>query len=222
MTGALFLLVTDAATERVGNMALRRRAEQRIAKYGLEGSTKLQRLLQDRVSNIDLDGLSCVAGTPSSIDVAFKVTTIQYYYALESSEIISNHEVEDLAISLFEMVSSRTLWCTSETSPPINVITPPVRKLAVLQQYPERMSIDVEFSQVLRLYFSHSFIFSIAQLLNSQRIIDRYRLKRPEDWPLFLSRRHHSMRLSMTVRTRKRAFVKTFDLACPNTTFCLF
>lgn len=179
--GALFLLATDAATERVENMTLRRRAEQRITKNGWEGSTTLQRVLQDRVSGVDSDGLSCVAGIPSSTDLEFEYTTIEYYYALESSEKISHTEVQQLEDILFGMVSSRILWCTSltETSPPVNVTIPSTRKLARMQQYPERMSIDVEFSRMLRLYFSHPFVFSILQFLVSQRIT--VRLKRPED-----------------------------------------
>jgi hypothetical protein len=159
ITGALFLLATDATTEGVENMA-----EQPIAKYGWEGSTTLQRVLQDRVSGVDSDGLSCVVGTPSSTEVASKFTTIQYYYAIESSQIISNTEVQELANSLFRMVSSSILWCTSvtETSSAIDAIIPPIRKLALMQQYPERTSIDVEFSQMLRLYFSHPFVFPLS------------------------------------------------------------
>jgi hypothetical protein len=159
---------------------------------------------------------------PSSTDAVYKYTRIEYYYALESSEIIGHAEVQELEEILFGMVSSRILWCTSETSPAINVTIPSTRKLALIQQYPESKFIGVEFSRMLRLYFSHPFVFSIVQLLVSQRITVRFRLKRPEDWTLFLSCRHHSIGLSKAVRTRKRAFVKTFALTCPNTTFCLF
>jgi hypothetical protein len=179
ITGAILLLTTDATTERAESMTLRRRAEQRVAKYGWEGSTTLQRVLQDRVSGVDSDGLSCVAGMPSITDEEFESTTIQYYYALESSEIIGHAEIQELEEILFGMVSSRILWCTSVSE--TNVTIPSTRKLALMQQYPERMFIDVEFSQMLRLYFSHPFVFSIVQLLLSKKITVRFRLKRPED-----------------------------------------
>jgi hypothetical protein len=116
---------------------------------------------------------------PSITDEEFESTTIQYYYALESSEIIGHAEIQELEEILFGMVSSRILWCTSVSE--TNVTIPSTRKLALMQQYPERMFIDVEFSQMLRLYFSHPFVFSIVQLLLSKKITVRFRLKRPED-----------------------------------------
>lgn len=74
----------------------------------------------DRVSQIDISDATCMATTESP-DTGFGLTSIQFYYAIESSETVEKSQLLELESILFVLISTGILWCTLPAAPPVDI-----------------------------------------------------------------------------------------------------
>jgi hypothetical protein len=74
----------------------------------------------DRVSGLDMSNANCMATTENP-DTAIGLTTIQFYYAIESSSPVENSLILELESILFVLISTNILWCTQPKEPAVNI-----------------------------------------------------------------------------------------------------
>jgi hypothetical protein len=73
----------------------------------------------DRVSQLDFSSANCMATTGNS-SPGNALTSITYYYAIESSSPVKRVDIVKLEKELDDLISSKILWCTQTLSPAVN------------------------------------------------------------------------------------------------------
>jgi hypothetical protein len=87
----------------------------------------------DRVSAMDREGVICSANMITDREIATEQTVIDYYYAIESSEVVSTNDstgrsmIRELEDKLFRAISPAVLWCYYEEDDDNE--SPPTRRL---------------------------------------------------------------------------------------------
>jgi hypothetical protein len=88
-----------------------------------QASARVARATQsgDRVSQLDNNGVNCLAESPPDTDAALGFTYVKYYYAVEANTPPSFDTISKLEITLFYTISASLLWCYKRNDPSIAV-----------------------------------------------------------------------------------------------------
>ena len=89
----------------------------------------------DRVSAMDKESAICSANLITDREIATEQTVIDYYYAIESSEVVSTNDstgrsmIRELEDKIFRAISPAVLWCYYEDNDDSDNESPPTRRL---------------------------------------------------------------------------------------------
>jgi hypothetical protein len=90
---------------------------------GNQSSARVARATQsgDRVSQLDYNGVDCMAESPPDTDAALGFTYVKFYYAVEANTPPSVDTIAKLERTLFYTISASLLWCYKRNDPSIEV-----------------------------------------------------------------------------------------------------
>lgn len=94
-----------------------------VSSNGNHASARVARATQsgDRVSQLDNNGVDCLAESPPDTDAALGFTYVKYYYAVEAKEPPSVDTIGRLERTLFYTISASLLWCYKRNDPSVAV-----------------------------------------------------------------------------------------------------